>query len=344
LPGWPRCCCSPQPRRGRGGRRYPHGTRRFDRALAGRRLDVVADRAGFYKQQHLNVVIQLVNSPSAARRSSRAARGHLRDQLRSRAAGLREGPAPAVLLHQGRAALNVLAVLDDSPIHSLDDFKGKNIGVFNVGSAGEVTAQLILAGAGLRKDDVTFSRSAPERRRSTRSSTIGSTRSRIRMPRSSRWSCERISRCASGATRPCRTCPRPPTPRRPKPSRARPMRSGASPRHRRSGAVRRDQPGRAARMFLAASHARSPTPTSRSGRVRSSCCGRPARDRPAHREDRRALRAADAALRAGAGDYGMTKTVVPVDQVITNRFIDAANDFDHRAVIALAENWPKSTP
>jgi hypothetical protein len=40
-------------------------------------------------------------------------------------------------------------------------------------------------------------------------------------------------------------------------------------------------------------------------------------------------------------DYGMTKTVVPVGQVITNRFIDTANDFDHRAVIALADHWPR---
>jgi hypothetical protein len=32
--------------------------------------------------------------------------------------------------------VNVPAVLDDSPIHTRNDVKGKNIGAFNIGSAG----------------------------------------------------------------------------------------------------------------------------------------------------------------------------------------------------------------
>jgi ABC-type nitrate/sulfonate/bicarbonate transport system substrate-binding protein len=36
-------------------------------------------------------------------------------------------------------------------------------------------------------------------------------------------------------------------------------------------------------------------------------------------------------------DYGMTSTVVPAGAVVTNQFVAYANDFDHRAVIALAK-------
>jgi NitT/TauT family transport system substrate-binding protein len=50
-----------------------------------------------------------------------------------------------------------MAVLDSSPIRTIADFKGKNIGVINIGSAGQVTSELMLAGAGLLPGDVTFS-------------------------------------------------------------------------------------------------------------------------------------------------------------------------------------------
>jgi NitT/TauT family transport system substrate-binding protein len=50
----------------------------------------------------------------------------------------------------------VLAVLDDSPIRTLADFKGKDIGEINVGSTSEISANDMLAGAGLKKSDYSF--------------------------------------------------------------------------------------------------------------------------------------------------------------------------------------------
>jgi NitT/TauT family transport system substrate-binding protein len=50
----------------------------------------------------------------------------------------------------------VLAVLDDSPVRTLADFKGKDIGEPNAGSTTEVSANDMLSGAGLKKSDYHF--------------------------------------------------------------------------------------------------------------------------------------------------------------------------------------------
>ena len=50
----------------------------------------------------------------------------------------------------------VLAVLDDSPIKRLADFKGTTIGELNAASASELSAESMLAGAGLQKSDYSF--------------------------------------------------------------------------------------------------------------------------------------------------------------------------------------------
>ena len=50
----------------------------------------------------------------------------------------------------------VLAVLDGSPIRTLADFKGKDLGENSVGSAAEPAAQSMLAGVGLKKTDYSF--------------------------------------------------------------------------------------------------------------------------------------------------------------------------------------------
>ncbi len=49
-----------------------------------------------------------------------------------------------------------LAVLDDSPIRTLADFKGKDIGEPGVGDPSEIVANHTLAGAGLKRSDYTF--------------------------------------------------------------------------------------------------------------------------------------------------------------------------------------------
>ena len=47
-------------------------------------------------------------------------------------------------------------MLDGSPIRTLADFKGTTIGEFVVGSPGEVYANFMFAGAGLKRGDVTY--------------------------------------------------------------------------------------------------------------------------------------------------------------------------------------------
>jgi NitT/TauT family transport system substrate-binding protein len=121
-------------------------------------LEIVAERAGFFKQEHINFVEQYVASPSTAAQLVALGKG---DVASISAEAVIQGYEKSLRLqyffaHAARFS-NVLAVPDDSPIRTLADFKGKNIGEINAGSAGEVLAQVVLAGAGLKKSDFTFS-------------------------------------------------------------------------------------------------------------------------------------------------------------------------------------------
>ena len=51
---------------------------------------------------------------------------------------------------------HVLGVLDDSPIRTLGDFKGKTLGEISAGSAAELGAVSTLEGAGLKRSDFSF--------------------------------------------------------------------------------------------------------------------------------------------------------------------------------------------
>jgi NitT/TauT family transport system substrate-binding protein len=121
-------------------------------------LDIVAENVGFFKAEHLTIVEQNVNNPATAAALVATGKGDLCSL--SAEAVLQGYPRGLKLEYfytfNGRYS-NVLAVLDSSPIRTLADLRGKNIGVINIGSAGQVTAQIMLAGAGLSKSDVTFS-------------------------------------------------------------------------------------------------------------------------------------------------------------------------------------------
>ena len=121
-------------------------------------LQTVAEKEGFFKAEHLNVVEQLVNSPSAAAALVATGKGDI-CSLSAEAVmqGYEKGLKLEYFFNIAPRLTNVLAVLDSSPIKTLGDFKGKNIGVINIGSAGEVTAQMILLGAGIKGTDVTWS-------------------------------------------------------------------------------------------------------------------------------------------------------------------------------------------
>jgi ABC-type nitrate/sulfonate/bicarbonate transport system substrate-binding protein len=80
-------------------------------------LDVVADQAGFYKQQHLNVVIQLVNSPSTAAALVATGKGDVCGiSYEAVLQGYEKGLKLQYFFTKAARLSNVLAVLDDSPI------------------------------------------------------------------------------------------------------------------------------------------------------------------------------------------------------------------------------------
>jgi NitT/TauT family transport system substrate-binding protein len=121
-------------------------------------MQIVAENVGFFKQEGLTVQQQLVNSPSVAAQLVATGRGDLcAASYEAIAQGYDKGLHLQYFLSRSTRFSNVMAVLDSSPIRTIEDFKGKNIGVINIGSAGQVTSELMLAGVGLRASDVTFS-------------------------------------------------------------------------------------------------------------------------------------------------------------------------------------------
>ena len=58
-----------------------------------------------------------------------------------------------------------LAVLSDSPIKTLADFKGANIGEIAPGSTTEISATRRLAGAGLQPSDYSYTSDRPRARK-----------------------------------------------------------------------------------------------------------------------------------------------------------------------------------
>jgi NitT/TauT family transport system substrate-binding protein len=121
-------------------------------------LEIVAERAGFFKQEHINFVEQYVASPSVAAQLVALGKGDVASiSAEAVIQGYEKGLRLQYFFAHAARFSNVLAVLDDSPIKTLADFKGKNVGEINPGSAGEVLAQVVLAGAGLGKADYTFS-------------------------------------------------------------------------------------------------------------------------------------------------------------------------------------------
>jgi NitT/TauT family transport system substrate-binding protein len=70
--------------------------------------------------------------------------------------GYDKGLRLQIFFSRVHAYLYELVVLDDSPIRSLADFKGQEIGEPNLGATTEIFANDMLAGAGLRRGDYSF--------------------------------------------------------------------------------------------------------------------------------------------------------------------------------------------
>jgi NitT/TauT family transport system substrate-binding protein len=119
--------------------------------------DVVADKMGYFKAQHLTVNAQYANNASVclaevALGKGDVCAGFVEPIILGYAKGLR---LQLFLNHNPRYQYR-LAVLGDSPIKHLADFKGANIGEISQGGMGEIPTDQTLEGAGLHKTDYSY--------------------------------------------------------------------------------------------------------------------------------------------------------------------------------------------
>jgi NitT/TauT family transport system substrate-binding protein len=120
-------------------------------------LEIVAEGAGFYKQQHLNVEKNWTTTASAAAQLVATGKADVASlSVEPIIQGYDKGLRLQLFLSRQPRYSYVLAVLDDSPIKTLADFKGANLGETGVGSAAEPATESMLAGAGLKKGDYSF--------------------------------------------------------------------------------------------------------------------------------------------------------------------------------------------
>jgi NitT/TauT family transport system substrate-binding protein len=120
-------------------------------------LGIVAERAGFLKEEHLNVVTNYTSNASVAAQLVAAGKADFCSlNILPILTGYERGLRLTAFFSRDPHYLSVLAVLDDSPIKTLADFKGATIGEYSVGSAAEVAANSELAGAGLKRSDYSY--------------------------------------------------------------------------------------------------------------------------------------------------------------------------------------------
>ena len=120
-------------------------------------LELVAEGAGFYKAEHLAITKNwTTNAPTAAQLVATGKADVASLSVEPLLQGYDKGLRMQLFLSRQPRYSYVLAVLDGSPIRTLADFKGKDLGENSVGSAAEPAAQSMLAGVGLKKTDYSF--------------------------------------------------------------------------------------------------------------------------------------------------------------------------------------------
>jgi NitT/TauT family transport system substrate-binding protein len=117
-------------------------------------LELVAEGAGFYKQEHLIVTKNYSANPSAATQLVATGKADvLTTSVEPVLTGYEKGIRLQFFLSRQARFSYVMGVLTDSPIKTLEAFKGTQLGETNAGGAAEVAAASMLAGAGLRSSD-----------------------------------------------------------------------------------------------------------------------------------------------------------------------------------------------
>ncbi len=305
-------------------------------------LDIVAERGGFYKAEHLNIVEQQVNSPAVAAQLVATGKGDI-SALSYEAVlqGYEKGLKLKYFFSRAERYTNEVAVLADSPVHTLGDLKGKNIGVINIGSAGEVTAKLMLEGVGIHPTDVTYSpigvgAQAYQAVINHQVDAVGYPTGEIvpmsvitgRKFREFRDPILTDVPNAGYATTPANIV----------------AKADALKRFARAivhaAIFTRENPRVAARWFLEAIGTKfsEADVDKKAGIFVALRADIPGTDPMSKHIG--ALQLTGMQIYAKVlQQYGMTKEVVPVNDVVTNAFIDYANDFDHKAAIAAAKAY-----
>lgn len=120
-------------------------------------LNDVAELAGFYAEEHLDVTEQYAGAAAIAVQSVGAGKGDIgavgtEPIIQGYPRGVRE----VAFFSRNPHLQQVIGVLEDSPIRTLADFKGKTLGELSLGQAGETYTAVMLAGAGLKQGDYSF--------------------------------------------------------------------------------------------------------------------------------------------------------------------------------------------
>jgi NitT/TauT family transport system substrate-binding protein len=120
-------------------------------------LDHVAAEAGFFKAEHLDVEKQYIASAAATAQLVASGKADVAScSIEPLIQGYDKGLHLQFFFGSDPQYVYVLGVLDSSPIRTLQDFKGKTIGEATLGSGSEIGAISMLEGAGLKRSDFSF--------------------------------------------------------------------------------------------------------------------------------------------------------------------------------------------
>ncbi len=120
-------------------------------------LDHVANLAGYFKAEHLTVEKQYIpNSATAAQLVAGGKADIVGISIEPLYRGYDKGLRLQCFFARDPQYDFVIGVLADSPIRTLADFKGHDIGEMSANSGAEVAANSMLGGAGLRRADYSY--------------------------------------------------------------------------------------------------------------------------------------------------------------------------------------------
>jgi NitT/TauT family transport system substrate-binding protein len=120
-------------------------------------MDYVAQLGGFFKEEGLTVNINYAGNPTIAAQLIATGKGDISaESLEPLVQGYDKGIRLQTFFLRSPENQYTLGVLANSPIKTLADFKGTTLGEYSPGSSAEPYVTGMLTGAGLRKSDFSF--------------------------------------------------------------------------------------------------------------------------------------------------------------------------------------------